>query len=38
MERGFALKMYTKQEMKGANMSVVCKGEVILALNDKAQL
>lgn len=38
MEHGFVLKMFTKQEMKGANVSVVCKGEVISALHGKAQL
>lgn len=38
MERDFVLKMYTKQEKKGANVFGVCKGEVISALHGKAQL
>lgn len=38
MEHGFVLKIYTKQEKKGANVSVVCKGEVISALHGKAHL
>lgn len=35
MEHGFVLKMYTKQM---ANVSVVCKGDVISALHGKAHL